>query len=53
MDIIGWIFLAILMSVFLGVLLGKLLKWSLGEPISRVGNKQQDQANEVYPRSET
>lgn len=49
MDIVGWIFFAILMSVFLGMLLGKLLKWSFGEPISRVGQKSQEAADEAYP----
>ncbi|MBB3256899.1 hypothetical protein [Paraburkholderia sp. WP4_3_2] len=48
MNIIGWIFFAVLLSVFVGSLLGKYLAWCFREPIERK-REVPTQADEAYP----
>lgn len=49
MNVIGWIFFAVLLSLFLGSLLGKYLAWCFGEPLQR-NRESHAPADEAYPR---
>lgn len=50
MEIIGWIMFAVLMSVFVGSLLGKLFYWAFREPLERNGKHERREQDEAYPR---